>query len=29
LIGDLFKDELDEVIEPMNSMRSETAVAAD
>jgi flavin-dependent dehydrogenase len=29
LIGDLFKDELDEVIEPMNTMRSEMAVAAD
>jgi flavin-dependent dehydrogenase len=29
LIGDLFKDELDEVIEPMNAIRSEKAVAAD
>ncbi|HEY2148707.1 MAG TPA: NAD(P)/FAD-dependent oxidoreductase, partial [Pirellulales bacterium] len=28
LIGDLFKDELDEVIEPMNAMRAEMAQAA-
>jgi flavin-dependent dehydrogenase len=29
LIGDLFKDELDKVIEPMNSMRAEMALTAD
>jgi flavin-dependent dehydrogenase len=29
LIGDLWKDELDEVIEPMNTVRAEMALAAD
>ena len=29
LIGDLWKNELDEVIEPMNTVRAEMALAAD
>ncbi len=29
LIGDLLKNELDEVIEPMNTIRAEMAMAAD
>jgi hypothetical protein len=28
LIGDLFKDEVDQVVGPMNEMRRETAAAA-